>query len=500
MFCKILIANRGEIAVRIIQTCREMGIQTVAVFSDVDRASSHVLMADEAVYIGPSPAKKSYLAIDRILDAASKSKADAIHPGYGFLSENPAFAKACQTQGVTFIGPNPQAMLLMGSKLRARTEVALAGVPIVPGASSPIGDDRVALSTAREIGFPVMLKATAGGGGMGMRLVNSPNQWEFSLGQARSEARAAFGDDTVYIEKALDAPRHVEVQILADEYGQIIHLGERECSLQRRHQKVLEETPSPLVDTTPSVRQELTAAAIAAAKAASYSNAGTVEFLMDRAQNFYFLEMNTRLQVEHPITELVTGLDLVKEQILIAAGEPLRYSQQDIRANGCAIECRIYAEDSAAGFLPSPGVITSISQPSGPGVRVDSGVYAGWQVPIEYDPLIAKLAVWAPTRSEAIARLRIALQDYRVTGISTTIDFFRKVVDSPEFCAGETDTCFIERLCSTPTVIGNPPEDENKIAILTAGLSFQEGATRSFTSRPGRSTWHTITRQASFRG
>ncbi len=500
MFRKILIANRGEIAVRVIRTCREMGIPTVGVFSDVDRAARHVRMADEAVRIGPPPAAESYLSIDHILDAAEKTGADAVHPGYGFLSENADFAEACGRAGVKFIGPSARAMRLMGSKTRARETVAAAGVRLVPGTMSAIEDPDEALNSAAEIGFPVMLKATAGGGGKGMRLVRSAAEWESCFAQARGEAVAAFGNGDIYVEKAIEAPRHVEVQILADEHGQVIHLGERECSLQRRHQKVVEETPSPLVDPEPALRDKLTAAAVRAAAAAGYSNAGTVEFLMDGDRNFYFLEMNTRLQVEHPVTEMVTGLDLVKEQILIAAGEPLRYRQPDIRSQGCAIECRIYAEDPDNGFLPSPGLITAIERPSGSGVRVDSGADAGWRVPLEYDPLIAKLAVWAPTRPEAIGRLRGALAEYHIAGIRTTIGFFRDLVEDPDFCAGTMDTGFIERFLSNrPRSAESRVDGEEEAAILAAGLHFRSTTKAPDRSQATPSAWRSAAKQASLR-
>ena len=436
MFQKILIANRGEIAVRVIRTCREMKIPTVAVYSDADRTSLHVRMAEEAVRIGPAPPAESYLHIDRIVEVARQVGADAIHPGYGFLSENPAFAKACRTAGVKFIGPSPESMELMGSKTRAREAMERAGVPVVPGMTHALQDEAEALAVARRVGFPVMLKAAGGGGGKGMRLVGSEEEIPAALEQAQSEARGAFGSSEVYIEKAILSPRHVEVQVLADEHGHVVHLGERECSLQRRHQKVVEETPSPLIDKHPEVREKITAAAVRVARAADYWNAGTVEFLMDSEANFYFLEMNTRLQVEHPVTELVTGIDLVKEQIRIAAGQKLRYKQSDVRNQGSAIECRIYAEDPENNFFPSPGRITQLERPAGPGIRIDSGAYNGWTVPIEYDPLIAKLAAWAPTRDEAIARLQGALSEYHIAGIKTTLGFFREIMSDPIFAPG----------------------------------------------------------------
>jgi len=488
MFQKILIANRGEIAVRVIRTCREMKIPTVAVYSEADRTALHVRMAEEAVCIGAAPPAESYLHIDRILEAARQVGAEAIHPGYGFLSENPAFAKACRTARVKFIGPSPESMVLMSSKTRAREAMEQAGVPIVPGTTHALRNEAETRALARQVGFPVMLKAVAGGGGKGMRLVRSEEELPSALEQAQSEARGAFGSSDVYIEKAIVSPRHVEVQILADEHGHVIHLGERECSLQRRHQKVVEETPSPLVDRHPEVREKITAAAVRVARAAGYWNAGTVEFLMDSDANYYFLEMNTRLQVEHPVTELVTGIDLVREQILIAAGEKLRYEQSDVSNQGSAIECRIYAEDPDSDFFPSPGRITALERPAGPGIRIDSGAYSGWTVPIEYDPLIAKLAAWAPTRDEAIARLQGALAEYHIAGIKTTLGFFRELLNDPGFCAGDIDTGFIGRWFENRKLRGDGqpvgsdqtkrPADEETVAILAAGLHFRRLAAR----------------------
>ncbi len=475
MFRKILVANRGEIAVRVLRTCRAMGIPTVAVYSEADRLALHVRLADEALAIGPSAASESYLHAGRILEAAKNAGADAIHPGYGFLSENAAFAEACREAGVKFIGPSASSMRLMGSKTRAREAMIQSNVPVVPGSSSPLATLQEALRTASGIGFPVMLKAAGGGGGKGMRLVGSAEELSSAFEQARSEALRAFASDEVYLEKAIEAPRHVEVQILADEHGNVIHLGERECSLQRRHQKVIEESPSPLVERHPEVRERLTAAAVRAAQAAGYHNAGPVEFLMDAQGAFYFLEMNTRLQVEHPVTELVTGLDLVREQILIAAGEKLRYRQQDIQFRGSAIECRIYAEDPDNNFFPSPGRITVLEQPQGPGVRVDSGAYEGWTVPLEYDPLIAKLAAWGQTRSEAIDRLLGALREYHVGGIKTTIPFFRDIIMDGEFQRGDIDTGFIQRWFArheSQRTTGAPSAEDEAVAVLAAGLHF----------------------------
>ena len=472
MFKKILIANRGEIAVRVMRTCREMGIRTVAVYSDVDRVALHVQMADEAYRVGPAAASESYLRIDRILEIAARAGVDAIHPGYGFLSENGDFAEACERANVKFIGPGVAAIRQMGSKTEAREMMQAAGVPVVPGTASAVTDVDEALTTAGQVGYPVMLKAAAGGGGKGMRLVDNADALPAALEQAKGEARQAFGDDAVYIEKAIVKPRHIEVQVLADEHGNVIHLGERECSLQRRHQKVIEETPSPLVEANPSVRGALCDAAVKAARACGYSSTGTVEFLMDSDCNFYFLEMNTRLQVEHPVTELVTGIDLVREQILIAGGERLRYSQDDIRPRGHAIECRVYAEDPYAGFMPAPGKITALREPSGPGVRVDSGVFEGWDVPLDYDPMIAKLAAWAPTRDEAIAKLRSAVGEYHIGGIRTTLEFFREILGDEAFIAGDIDTGFIARWMETRRDTPEPELRSGEMAAILAALVY----------------------------
>ena len=426
-------------------------------------------LADEALPVGAAPAAESYLNIDRILWAAVRAGADAVHPGYGFLSENADFAEACSRAGLKFIGPPAEAIRTMGIKTRAREVMEAAGVPVVPG-SAAAKDARQAASFAEEVGYPVMLKAAAGGGGKGMRLVDDPRGLAAAWTQARGEALQAFGDDSVYIEKAILRPRHVEVQILADEHGSIVHLGERECSVQRRHQKVLEESPSPFVASHPLVRAELCCAAIAAARAAGYANAGTVEFLMDADRRFYFLEMNTRLQVEHPVTELVTGIDLVREQVLVAAGEPLRYGPGDIGFRGHALECRIYAEDPRAGFLPSPGRITRLRMPEGPGIRVDSGAEEGWTVPLEYDPLIAKLCAWAPTRDEVVAKLRSALQEAVVGGIATTLGFFRELLEDPRFQAGEIDTNFLERGLEPAAQQAAEPSDEARLAAMLAAV------------------------------
>ncbi|MGB9086164.1 MAG: acetyl-CoA carboxylase biotin carboxylase subunit, partial [Terriglobales bacterium] len=419
MFKKILIANRGEIAVRIIRACREMGIATVVVYSDVDRAALHVRKSDEAYPIGPAPAAESYLRMDKILDVAKRSGAEAIHPGYGFLSENAKFAQACADAGVKFIGPSPHSMNLMGSKTSARREMEKAGVPFVPGTSRGLASAEEGEQVAERIGYPVMLKAAAGGGGKGMRLVHTRQELRSALESAQSEAQRSFGDSEVYIEKAIVNPRHIEMQVLADEHGNTVWLGERECSIQRRHQKVLEEAPSPIVD--PDMRRRMGEVAVRVAQAASYTNAGTIEFLVDEQKNFYFLEMNTRLQVEHPVTELTTGLDLVHLQLRIAAGEKLPFAQSDVQIRGHAIECRIYAEDPDNNYFPSPGKITVLLQPAGPGIRRDSGMYEGWNVPMDYDPLLAKLIGYGTDRQQAIMRLDRALYEYFVAGIKTNI-------------------------------------------------------------------------------
>jgi acetyl-CoA carboxylase biotin carboxylase subunit len=444
MFKKILIANRGEIAVRIIRACREMGIATVAVYSDVDRAALHVRKSDEAYSIGPAAAAESYLRVDKILDAAKRSGAEAIHPGYGFLSENPKFARACADAGLKFIGPSPLSMEMMGSKTRARQEMERAGVPVVPGTSRALASPEEGEEIAERIGYPVMLKAAAGGGGKGMRLVQTRQEFRSALASAQSEAQRSFGDGEVYIEKAIINPRHIEMQILADEHGNTVWLGERECSIQRRHQKVLEEAPSPIVDL--DMRRRMGEVAVKVAVAASYNNAGTIEFLVDQQKHFYFLEMNTRLQVEHPVTELTTGLDLVHLQIRIAAGEKLPFKQSEVEIRGHAIECRIYAEDPNNNYFPSPGKITLLLSPSGPGIRRDSGMYEGWIVPLDYDPLLAKLIGYGTDRQQAIMRLQRALSEYFVVGIKTNISLFQRILGDADFLAEKLDTGYLDRL------------------------------------------------------
>jgi acetyl-CoA carboxylase biotin carboxylase subunit len=444
MFSKVLIANRGEIAVRLMRGLRELDIRGVAVYSDADRGALHVRMADEAAHIGPAPSAESYLNTDRILDAARKHGVEAIHPGYGFLSENADFAAACEAAGFVFIGPPADAIRKLGSKTRARVLAKKASAPVVPGSEEPAANLERARAVAHELGYPVLLKAAAGGGGKGMRLVNAESELEAAIRDASSEAERSFRSREVYIEKALVRPRHIEIQVLGDKHGNLIHLGERECSIQRRHQKVIEECPSPLVALHPEMRAAMGEAALRVARSAGYFNAGTAEFLVDAERNFYFLEMNTRLQVEHPVTELVTGLDLVHWQLRIAAGEPLPFAQDDIQWRGWAMECRVYAEDPDHGFMPSPGEIVHLAEPRGPGVRLDSGVYPGWTVPIDYDPLLAKLAVWAADRPAAIARMQRALGEYSVTGIRTNLKFFRELLADPEFVAARLYTTFLD--------------------------------------------------------
>ncbi len=475
MFRKILIANRGEIAVRLMRACREMGIRTAAVYSDADRKSLHVRYADEAFHIGPAPSTESYLRIDRLLDVAKRSGAEAVHPGYGFLAENPEFARACADAGLVFVGPPVAAMELMGSKTTSRHVAIQAGLPVLPGADHNLESLEEAHRVADEVGYPVMLKASAGGGGKGLRLVRSQAELESAYHLACREAQNAFNDPSVYIEKYLEHCRHIEIQILGDQHGRLIHLCERECSLQRRHQKVMEECPSPIVDE--DLRRRMGETAVRLGTLAGYWNAGTVEFLVDQRCNFYFLEMNTRLQVEHPITELVVGIDLVKEQIQIAAGGKLAWRQEDVHLRGAAIECRIYAEDPTNNFFPSPGYISRLQVPAGPGVRRDSGVYEGWTVPLEYDPLLSKVAVWGTDRGEAIARMKRALGEYEIFGIKTNIPFFRRVLEHPEFVAGHLDTGFIDRVLAAGLMEEAPPSlEEERVAMLATALHV--GGTR----------------------
>ncbi|HEV2707425.1 MAG TPA: acetyl-CoA carboxylase biotin carboxylase subunit [Pyrinomonadaceae bacterium] len=490
MFRKILIANRGEIAVRVIRACRELDISPVAVYSEADASALHVRLADEAHLIGAAASSESYLRIERVIEAALASRAEAIHPGYGFLAENAAFARAVSAAGLVFIGPTPEAMELMGSKTSARRAAIAAGAPVVPGTTEPLASLAEARDVAREVGYPIMLKAAAGGGGKGMRFVSTEAELASALETARSEAEAAFGDSSVYVEKAVERPRHIEIQIFSDTHGNHVHLGERECSIQRRHQKVIEECPSPIGD--PQLRERMGAAAVQIARACDYVGAGTVEFLVsDVTREFYFLEMNTRLQVEHPVTEMVTGRDLVREQIRVAAGHALSFTQEEVGWTGHAVECRIYAEDPENNFLPSPGRITSLRVPAGPNVRDDGGVYAGSEVSIHYDPMISKLATWGRTRAEAIERMRRALIEYSVGGIRTTLPFFREVMRDPEFLAGQLDTGFITRFNERRRTNGAREEHQEAhddstlrrdLAALAAALDY--AATRDASADP----------------
>jgi acetyl-CoA carboxylase biotin carboxylase subunit len=491
-FEKVLIANRGEIAVRVIRACRELGIKTVAVFSEADRDSLHVLQADEAVPIGPPPATESYLVIEKLIAAARSTGAEAVHPGYGFLAENATFAQACLDAGLTFIGPPPAAIRAMGDKMAARRVAIKMGVPVVPGTEQPVSDDAEATRVAERVGYPVMLKAAMGGGGKGMRLVRAPGDLAGALRAARAEAGAAFGDAAVYIERYVEEPRHIEVQVLADAHGGVVHLGERECSIQRRHQKLVEESPSPFV--TPEMRRRMGEAACRVAAAVGYVNAGTIEFLVDREGNFYFLEVNTRLQVEHPVTELVTGRDLVRDQLRIAAGEKLGFGQDDVALHGWAIECRINAEDPFASFIPSPGKVTGLRAPGGPWVRDDTGVYAGCTIPRFYDTLMAKLIVWGPDRDAAIARMTRALGEYKVAGVQTTIPILQRIVAHPDFAAGRLSTGFMERLLAT-----DRPEGAGRhrsIALIAAALTAYERAGRPAPAAPSPATTPGAWRQA----
>ncbi|MGD8621202.1 MAG: acetyl-CoA carboxylase biotin carboxylase subunit [Anaerolineales bacterium] len=474
MFNKVLIANRGEIAVRVIRACRELGMQTVAVYSEADRTALHVRQAEEAYLLGPAAARDSYLRIDKIIEVAKKSGAGAIHPGYGFLAERDDFAQAVEDAGLVFIGPRPTAIAAMGDKAVARATVTTAGVHVVPGTEGE-GDlsDSDLLELAPAIGFPLLIKATAGGGGKGMREVRTLEEMPGLLDSARREAEASFGDGNVYLEKLIEGARHIEFQILADSHGNVIHLGERECSLQRRHQKLLEESPSSFMH--PELRARMGEVACKAAQSVDYLNAGTIEFLVDKDENFYFLEMNTRLQVEHPVTELVTGIDIVKEQIRIARGRKLRYTQDDIQLNGWAMECRINAEDPYTNFVPSTGVLNSVIPPSGPGVRVDTGVYAGFEISPYYDSLISKLICWGETRGETILRMRRALEEYRILGVKTNIPFHQNIMDSHRFIAGSFDTRFVEERFSMET-----PEEEREhlmtiAAVMAALVAHREG-------------------------
>jgi acetyl-CoA carboxylase biotin carboxylase subunit len=485
MFKKILIANRGEIAVRVMRGCRELGIATVAVYSDADRKSLHVQTADEAVAIGPAPAAESYLDMERILQTAKDTGAEAIHPGYGFLAENAVFARRCEDEGVVFIGPNSRAMELVADKVRSRQTMEKAGIPIIPGMMATEADLAAYAAEADKIGYPVMIKASAGGGGKGMRVARRRDELEPGLEAGKREAKAAFGDESVYLEKFIEDPRHVEFQVLADSAGNIVHLFERECSIQRRHQKIVEESPSQALDSELRARMGETACEVM--RVAGYNNAGTVEFLLDRDKNFFFLEVNARLQVEHPVTELVTGVDLVHQQIRIAAGEKLSLRQEDLEQKGHAIECRIYAEDPLNNFLPSPGTVLFLKEPAGPGVRHDCGIYSGCEVPIYYDPILAKLIVWAEDRDLACRRMLSALDDYVVLGVKTCIGFLMDVIDHPCFRSGETTTGFIPEHFAE-WKMPEPKEEFRNLALLAAALRSRDAG--------GHTVGHAVDRKA----
>jgi len=495
MFEKILIANRGEIACRVIRACREMNITPVAVYSDADRDALHVRMADEAYHIGPPPSNESYLVGAKIVEVARRSGAQAIHPGYGFLSENPNFVREAVAAGLTFIGPPPEAMEAMGGKISARKIAIEAGVPVVPGTTEPLESLENAKATANDVGYPVMLKASAGGGGKGMRLVSSGDEMRSAYENARAESLASFGDDAVYIEKAVVRPRHIEIQVFSDMLGNHVHLAERECSIQRRHQKVVEEAPSPI--NSAELRAAMGECAVKVARAVGYVGAGTVEFLVsDLDKSFYFLEMNTRLQVEHPVTELVTGIDLVREQINVAAGQPLSFSQEQVRLTGHAIECRIYAEDPENNFLPSPGKILRLRVPQGPGVRDDGGVYEGADVSIFYDPMISKFAVWGRNRDEAIDRMRRALDEYQIAGIKTTLPFFREIVRDEEFIAGRIDTGFIPAFLERRSENEEDPQTKDTAILAAALAASSRNAAEPVHINPAESKWREAARTA----
>ena len=485
MFTKLLIANRGEIAVRILRACRDLGIGSVAVFSDADRAALHVRLAEEAYSLGAAPPRDSYLRIDKLIEIAQRSGCDALHPGYGFLSENPALPRACADAGIIFVGPTAAAMEQLGAKTAARQLAHRAGVPMVPGVRDALESLADAERIAREIGYPILLKAVAGGGGKGMRVVTAPPDLPGAWRDAASEALNAFGDGRLYMERYLAAPRHIEVQIFADTHGHVVYLGERECSVQRRHQKVIEEAPSAFV--TPSLRERMGEAAVRLARAASYTNAGTVEFLVDAERNFYFLEVNTRLQVEHPVTEAVTGIDLVALQLRIAAGEPLPFAQEDVALRGHAIECRIYAEDPANNFFPSPGRIAYWRAPEGPGIRLDEGVYQGWTVPGDYDPLLSKLIAWGADRGEALARMRRALHEFAAAGIKTNLGLFREILIHPDFLRGDVHTRWLDERLDSLCVAAAPEARTENVPpaySLADSLANSDGASRNLQRPP----------------
>ncbi|MCU0488952.1 MAG: acetyl-CoA carboxylase biotin carboxylase subunit [Anaerolineales bacterium] len=498
MFTKVIIANRGEIAVRILRACRELGLQVVAVYSEADRQALHVRYADEAYLLGPAPSRESYLRGDKLIEIAHRSGAGAIHPGYGFLAERADFAQHCIDEGLAFIGPKPSAIAAMGDKRSARATVSAAGVPVVPGTEGEgaLHDDEL-LAIAPQIGFPLLIKASAGGGGKGMREVRTLEEMPELIHSARREAEAAFGDGNVYLEKLIEGARHIEIQILGDHFGNIIHLGERECSIQRRHQKLLEESPSPFIADDEDLRQKMGAVAVKASQAVGYTNAGTIEFLVDKDRNYYFLEMNTRLQVEHPITESVTGMDIVKEQIRISRGRQLRVTQENIRMNGWAIECRINAEDPYNQFMPSTGRISHVLQPTGPGVRIDTGVYPGFEISPYYDSLISKLIVWGETRAEAVLRMRRSLEEYKVVGIRTNIPFHQNLMDSHRFMAGQYDTRFVEERFSMDhgeDARGSQVEVAAMIATIVAHREYQHATNIVRRGKRDASNWKWISR------
>ena len=493
MFSKVLVANRGEIAVRVIRALKELGIASVAVFSDADRKSLAVQMADEAIHIGPAPSTESYLVTSKILAAAGQTGAQAIHPGYGFLSENADFAQAVADAGLVFIGPTANAIRQLGSKTAARKLAIAAGAPVVPGTTEPVTNFQDARQMASQIGYPVLIKAAAGGGGKGMRRVDKESELESALRDASSEAERSFKSSEVYIEKLVEEPRHIEIQLLGDQHGHLIHLGERECSIQRRHQKVMEECPSPLMSQYPELRHAMGEAAIKVARIAGYSNAGTAEFLVDKHRNFYFLEMNTRLQVEHPVTELVTATDLVHWQLRIAAGEKLTLKQEDIQWRGSAMECRIYAEDPE-NFLPSPGLIQQLEFPSGPGIRLDNGVYAGWTVPMDYDPLLAKLCVWAETRNDSMDRMLRALDECVVAGIRSNLPLFRQIYREPDFRSGNLTTAYLQHHPYKPEEI--PAELEIPAVVAALAMEKQKRPSTSPAHDNPVSAWKTAGRRS----
>jgi acetyl-CoA carboxylase biotin carboxylase subunit len=497
-FNKVLVANRGEIAVRVLRACRELGLETVAVFSDVDRKALHVRFADQAYNIGPAPAADSYLRMEKLIAVAKKSGAQAVHPGYGFLSENADFAQLCADESLTFIGPSPQAIRNMGDKGIARATMQAAGVPVVPGTSGKVSlRDSELITEAKKMGVPLLVKATAGGGGKGMRTVDSLEDLPDALTAARRESKAAFGDDNVYLEKRIDGARHIEIQILADQYGNVVHLGERECSIQRRHQKLVEESPSPFVGEDEDFRQKMGAVGVLAAQAVTYINAGTVECLVDANKDFYFLEMNTRLQVEHPVTEMVTGVDIVVQQLRIAQGQKLSFKQKDIRMRGTAIECRINAEDAFNNFFPSTGTVSEHDVPTGPGVRVDTGVFGGYAVTPYYDPLISKLVCWGETRQKAIMRMRRALEEYRILGVVSNIPFHQNLLKNHHFVTGDFDTRFVEERFSMEQAaeeMNEYPEIAAIIATLAAHDKSERSARIDRRCDDGRSNWKWVGR------